>query len=481
MLRRRSASSRWPGLFALGALSLAAGLALAAFFARPRLIASAPAAGLTDVSPRARLHLTFDRPMDPASVEAALRTEPAVPGDFIWDTAGQTVTFRPAAAWPVLSPVTVTLAGGRSRAGLPVLEREQWSFTVGQERLVYLTAGVPNVALLSLAEGAAPELLTAEPYGVIDFTLHPDTGQIVYAARRADGGADLRLVSPDGAEHADLLPCPEAACLAARFSPDGTRLAYERQTPLVGAQGVAGFGDPRVHVYTLATGADQALGDPGNQARAPQWSPDGRVSFYDTARQALVVVNPDTGAVTYVPATSGEAGTWSPDGQRLVYAEIVFLDNAITLTGTLAVTDNVPINVAGFYSHLFQVTVATNAAVDLSASSGGGPGVVEDASPVYSLDGAWLAFGRKPLQGATWTPGRQLWLMRADGSEARPLTAEPPYNHSAFAWNPDSQRLAYMRLDATDPNALAEIWLIHVDGSGARRLVAGGFSPEWLP
>jgi Tol biopolymer transport system component len=149
------------------------------------------------------------------------------------------------------------------------------------------------------------------------------------------------------------------------------------------------------------------------------------------------------------------------------------LEGTITLTGTLAL---VPASVSSFYSHLLRVTIATNATEDLTGS-----GVVEDASPVYSDSGAWLAFGRKPLQAAAWTPGRQLWLMRADGSGARPLTDAPLYHHSAFAWGPDEQRLATMRFNATDPSEPAEIWLVNVDGSGARRLVAGGYSPEWLP
>jgi TolB protein len=269
------------------------------------------------------------------------------------------------------------------------------------------------------------------------------------------------------------LACPGAACLAPDFSPDGEHLAYERQTP---APDTGGFGDPRVHVLTPATGLDMALGDPANQARQPRWTPDGRVSFYDVVRQAVVVQDPASGAVTYIPSTSGEPGTFSPDGRFYVFPEIVLLEDAITLTGTLAVTDNVPVEVAGFYSHLIRVTLATNATQDLS-----GLGVVEEASPVYSVAGDWLAFGRKPLEAEQWQPGRQLWLMRPDGSEARPLTDAPEYNHSAFAWNPDGRRLVYMRFNAIDPNAAAEIWLIDITDSGMRRLAAGGYAPEWLP
>ena len=44
--------------------------------------------------------------------------------------------------------------------------------------------------------------------------------------------------------------------------------------------------------------------------------------------------------------------------------------------------------------------------------------MVEDVSPVFSPDGKWIAFARRYLDPLRWTPGRQVWLMRADGTEA---------------------------------------------------------------
>ena len=87
-----------------------------------------------------------------------------------------------------------------------------------------------------------------------------------------------------------------------------------------------------------------------------------------------------------------------------------------------------------------------------------------------------------------WTPGRQLWLMRPDGTGAYALTAKPLYNHSAFTWSPDGRRLAYMRFNTADQTAPAEIWLVSIAAAGAagaeasapHRLVQG-YLPEWLP
>jgi Tol biopolymer transport system component len=80
-----------------------------------------------------------------------------------------------------------------------------------------------------------------------------------------------------------------------------------------------------------------------------------------------------------------------------------------------------------------------------------------------------------------WTLGRQLWVMRADGSEAHPLTDEPDYNHSALGWSPDSSTLVYMRFNQSDIAQPAEIWVIGADGEGAHSVATGGFSPRWMP
>lgn len=472
----RSRPTRWPVRLVLATLSVLAGLALVAVLARPQVSELRPAPGAVNLSPRARLQITFNQPMNPASVAAAFRVEPALPGALTWNLEGTTLTFTPERSWPLLGQVRVSLAGGQNRLGLPLFAPTEWTFTVGRERIAFLSGLPSNLAAISITEGATAVALTAEPEGVNDFAIHPDGSWIAYSARRADGGADLKRVDVDGANPTLLLACPEVVCRAPAFAPDGRRLAYERQTPALDPGGNRVFGEPRIYVLTVAGGQTLPVGDPGNPARTPRWSPDGRLSFYDAARQAIVVQDVASGAATFVPADSGEMGTWSPDGQSLVFSEIVLQENAITVPETLVATDTTSIQVAGFYSYLRRVDVRTNEAVNLT-----GAGVVEDASPVYSFAGDWLAFARRGLTPETWTPGRQLWVMRVDGSEARPLTDEPEFAHSAFAWSFDEQRIAYMRLNATDVSLPPEIWLVALADGSARRLVSGGYSPHWLP
>ena len=461
-----------PALLALAAGGLLAGLALAAFLSLPRVRDFYPAAGAQNISSRAPIRITFNRPMDSVSVEAALHFTPEAAGMFAWQ--GNMVTFAPRQPWPVGSAITASLDRGKSRGGLPLLGAHMWTFTISGERIAYLTDNPPNLRFIPLAEGAQPQPITTEALGVYDFDLSPDGQRFVYSALRADGGADLRAINADGSGATDVLLCPGEACLTPAFSPDGQRVAYEQHALVAGAGGEVTFGESHVHLVTLATGADEAAGDstaPDAETRFPRWGPDGRLSYFDTTRQAMVVQDLTTQAVSYIPDSSGEMGTWSPDGEFIVYPEIFFPPEPTPIPGAPE-----PEHTDKFFSRLLRVTIATNATENLS-----GEGVVEDASPVYSPDGVWLAFARKSLDQARWTPGRQLWLMRADGSDARPLTNEPLYHHSAFVWSPDGRRLIYMRSNAVTPGLPAEIWTINSDGTGARKLVEGGYLPQWMP
>lgn len=95
----------------------------------PRLLYRSPEPGATQ--PRnAPLELTFDQPMDTASVEAALVISPTVAGTFRWRDA-RTVTFEAAAPLPRGALLQVRLGeNARSAQGLPLPEPVAFDFSV---------------------------------------------------------------------------------------------------------------------------------------------------------------------------------------------------------------------------------------------------------------------------------------------------------------------------------------------------------------
>ncbi|MCH7879361.1 MAG: PD40 domain-containing protein [candidate division Zixibacteria bacterium] len=116
---------------------------------------------------------------------------------------------------------------------------------------------------------------------------------------------------------------------------------------------------------------------------------------------------------------------------------------------------------------------------DLSARS--------DAWPAVSPDGSRIAFQSSQ---ATWTtqrldigkfegPREGIWVVDAEGGNARQLTADPDSLDFLPRWSADGESILFLRtngqrmvndLGTPEPEVHAEIWLMRADGSGAKLL-----------
>lgn len=176
-------------------------------------------------------------------------------------------------------------------------------------------AGV--LALPALASAAEPTRLLRFP------DVHGDRVVFTYAGdlwtASTAGGPATRLTAHPGLE------------LFARFSPDGSRIAFTGQYD--GDEQVyvvaAGGGEPRQLTWYPASGPLPPRWGYDNQVYG--WTPDGENVLFRSVRDAdggrtltaLYTVPAAGGLPTMLPMPTAGAGDFAPDGQRLVYSPLM--------------------------------------------------------------------------------------------------------------------------------------------------------------
>ena len=109
------------------------------------------------------------------------------------------------------------------------------------------------------------------------------------------------------------------------------------------------------------------------------------------------------------------------------------------------------------------------------------PGV---ETPTWSPDGAWIAFARYSSEGDDYASDRQLFRVRADGSELTAIPNTAPLATSP-AWSPDGSRIFYTeRYDGRGGENSGDLWAIRPDGGGRSpvlRLPGMDDQADWSP
>ena len=180
--------------------------------------------------------------------------------------------------------------------------------------------------LLGCAAPGFAQSATADAGAIVLAKEVASRGWILFSARTAQGDYDLFLSRPDGSARRNLTQTPDANEFGGRFSPDGKRMLYRRQSrsrheagQTKGSTTISGARKGAL-VIAKADGSDpQPQGDEGAYPWA-SWSPDGkqiaclykregRIRIFDLATKKLVKELPRQGIFQQL--------FWSPDGKRL--------------------------------------------------------------------------------------------------------------------------------------------------------------------
>ena len=322
--------------------------------------------------------------------------------------------------------------------------------------------------------------------------LSPDGTQIVYTRTWIDGVNDKResalwIMNADGTRNRFLVKGSNA-----QWAPDGTRIAYL-------AQGEPGGTQIWVR-YMDAEGATSQITRTVEAPSAISWSPDGKhVAFsmnvpyrepwavelppapkgakwteaprvvtsvrYRADRQGflpegfshLFVVSADGGAPRQI--TSGNwshgDGRWTPDG------------NALLFTGNRVAEWEY----AWRESDIYRVDVATGAITQLTTRRG------PDSNPTPSPDGRLIAYSGYDTTSATWQDAA-LYVMNADGSNPRALTAALDRSPADLTWAADGRSVYF----TVQSEGSSNLYVASLSGqvrpitSGAHMLAVGDMS-----
>jgi len=254
-----------------------------------------------------------------------------------------------------------------------------------------------------------------------------------------------------------------------QISPDGRWIAYVVGVPDLAANRtdrhiwLVPSAGGEAHQLTRGTGADTR----------PRWSPDSKSLAFISARggsSQIWIVPVDGGEARQLTSLSTEADgvTWAAKADTLLFTSNVYPDCTDEACNGRRMKEAVESKVKallidellyrhwdswreGKYTHLFSVAASGGAPRDLT------PGAYD--SPTFSLggpdgyaispDGKEVCYTSNRSKGsagqsaAAWTTNNDLYLVSADGDEARNITSDNPGSDASPLYSPNGRYIAY--------------------------------------
>jgi TolB protein len=241
------------------------------------------------------------------------------------------------------------------------------------------------------------------------------------------------------------------------------------------------------------------------ESSEPSWSPDGSSIAYHAFRfpdgtHRIYLMNPDGSnqRAIYEGSAYQQFGnlSWSPDSRQLAYISYAFgthLDvfvmgadgsNPRNLTRDMAHSgypawspDGKFIAMSAIIGGNMDIFLIDAASTGSSGSAGQFQRVTDD--PASDIKPSWSPDGRQIAFVSDRDGNFEIYTMHPDGSGVRRLT----YNNaldSSPAWSPDGQHIAFV----SDRSDNLDLYVMDADGSRVRRLTtqrAPDQSPVWWP
>ncbi|MFL6197395.1 MAG: S9 family peptidase, partial [Thermoanaerobaculia bacterium] len=278
-------------------------------------------------------------------------------------------------------------------------------------------ASLSLAALLTLplaADGPRPlkvdDIFSLKAVG--DPQVSPDGGWVAYTVRTLDAkkdatDTDIYMVPFAGGAPVRLTSSPKSETQP-RFSPDGRYIAF-----LSGREGKKN----QVWLLDRRGGEAAKLTDFKADVSDLAWSPDGK-------RLALVVGDVDPDEEDEEKAEGGgEEKIKTP--KPIVIRRLQFLRDGEGFLRDL-------------HQHLYVFDVESKKSIQVTSGS------YDDADPVWSPDGRWIAFASNRTQEPDANDNSDIFVVEAkEGQKPRAVTTSPVTDRSP-AFSPDGKSIAYL-------------------------------------
>jgi Tol biopolymer transport system component len=446
----------------VGLIALFFGLGVGIWLLIPRAIKIIPADKTSDILPSATIHVKFNQPIVFQQNKDYFVIDPPTPGKYSYENGN--LTFTPSINYPAGTVVNVQLSPEiKSTLGLKLLSRPSWSFQVRHAWLLYLLDTDTRTELYKIdPNGFVTSKLIDIPESITDYNVGFDGRTVLYTSKK-NHDTNINWFDITTGKTTLVYTCISLECSEPELSKDQKYLSY------VSGSSPQHINPLTAKVWLLTLSGQKAIGQPipasgnTNFTREPSWSDNGWLVYFDNLEQMNGFYNPSTGLRKQFPNDTGEIGGWSPDGQDYLVPQIVYPAVGSTTT-------------AQYSSRLVAFYPETGQQKEITRND-----TVEDVLPEYSPDGKLIAFARRYVIAQYWTPGRQLWFVRSDGNNARPMTNSEDNNHLDFAWSPDGGTIAYLRFNTASLDQARELWVMDTKTGQAQKILIGAYRLEWLP
>ena len=334
---------------------------------------------------------------------------------------------------------------------------------------------IPNIWLASVANPDDAQQLTNSRMGIFDFAVSNNGRYIAYSERDEELLLlDLYLLDLQTGDTSRLTNCAaeDSECYTPVFHPDNNTLAYMKKSlnrDLV----TVSPGVSRIWLLDIAARTTQPLTTNTQMlGHSPVWSPDGNtIAFFssDLNNPQILIYNfnpqiEDKRTVNAVPSQHGTTGTISPNGQRLIFPDIVDRGGVIE-------------------THLKIVDLSTDPVqfVDFTDKDG----QFSDLSAQWHPDGQTVTVARK-YNDDRWTLGHQLYNIDADTDDVTPLLVDSRFTHSFYTWNNTGTKLLLQRLALRDEQGNPEraarpaIWVLDSETGELVKVSDFAYHPRWV-